>query len=225
MGHTPGNLTLFACQPPTAPQAARRPCRRLGGRKSRKTENCTYFRENTCNLHVFLRKSNVYANNTKPCDLAAHAPSPRPSLRGKGARGHESAAAGNRCGGTGVSPIVPRPSTGQTPTASRIGRARHTRGGRLPPVSTAHAQETARVVDGRPEDAAADAREGTRQQAGDGDAGDGGREARGSGCRGRGPPCGPPGKPQGAQGPRAATRASPPLAPAPSALDKLPSVW
>lgn len=32
-------------------------------------------------------------------------------------------------------------------------------------------------MDGRPEDAAADAREGTRQQAGDGDAGDG--ETRG----------------------------------------------
>ena len=55
-------------------------------------------------------------------------PSPRPSLRGKGARGHESAAAGNRCGGTGGSPIVPPSSTGQTPTAMPIGRARHTRG-------------------------------------------------------------------------------------------------
>ena len=47
----------------------------------------------------------------------------------------------------------------------------------------------------------------------------------GVGCRGRGPPCGPPGKPQGAQGPRAATRASPPLGLGPSTLDKLPSVW
>ena len=41
----------------------------------------------------------------------------------------------------------------------------------LPPVSTTHAQEAARVVDGE-----------TR-----------GCEARGAGCRGRGPPCGPPG--------------------------------
>lgn len=56
------------------------------------------------------------------------APSPRPSLRGKGARGHESAAAGNRCGGTGASPIVPPSSTGQTPAVPPIGRARHTRG-------------------------------------------------------------------------------------------------
>lgn len=75
-------------------------------------------------------------------------PSPRPSLRGKGARGHESAAAGNRCGGTGVSPIVPPSSTGQTPTATPIGRARHTRRRQLLPVSTTHAQEAARVVDG-----------------------------------------------------------------------------
>lgn len=181
-------------------------------------------------------------------------PSPRPSLRGKGARGHESAAAGNRCGGTGASPFVLPSPTGQTPTAPPIGRARHTRGCRLPPVSTTHAQEAARVVDGRPEDAAADAREETRQQTGDaaadareearqqtGDAapthrrerGDGGRGERGDargagcgvGCRGRGPPCGPPGKPQGAQGPRAATRAAPPLGLGPSTLDKLPSVW
>ena len=71
-------------------------------------------------------------------------PSPRPSLRGKGARGHESAAAGNRCGGTGVSPIVLPSSTGQAPTAPPIGRARHTRGCRLPPVSTTHAQKGAR---------------------------------------------------------------------------------
>lgn len=75
-------------------------------------------------------------------------PSPRPSLRGKGARGHESAAAGNRCGGTGASPIEPPSPTGQTPTASSIGRARHTRGRRLPPASTTHAQEAAQVVDG-----------------------------------------------------------------------------
>ena len=47
----------------------------------------------------------------------------------------------------------------------------------------------------------------------------------GVGCRGRGPLCGPPGKPQGAQGPRAATRAAPPLGPGPSTLDKLPPVW
>lgn len=92
------------------------------------------------------------------------------------------------------------------------------------------------MVDGRPEDAAADARVETRQQTGDaapthrrergdGGRGDGGREGCGVGCRGRGPPCGPPGKPQGAQGPRAATRASPPLGLGPSTLDKLPSVW
>lgn len=55
-------------------------------------------------------------------------PSPRPSLRGKGARGHESAAAGNRCGGTGASPIVPPSSTGSPPTSSPVGCARHTRG-------------------------------------------------------------------------------------------------
>ncbi len=75
-------------------------------------------------------------------------PSPRPSLRGKGARGHESAAAGNRCGGTGASPIVPPTSTGSPPTSSPVGCARHTRGCQLPPVSTTHAQEAARVVDG-----------------------------------------------------------------------------
>lgn len=75
-------------------------------------------------------------------------PSPRPSLRGKGARGHDSAAAGIRCGGTGVSPIVPLSSTGAPPTTSPIGCARHTRGCRLPPASTTHAQEAARVVDG-----------------------------------------------------------------------------
>lgn len=75
-------------------------------------------------------------------------PSPRPSLRGKGARGHESAAAGIRCGGTGVSPIVPLSPTGQTPTTSPIGCARHTRRYQLPPASTTHAQEAARVVDG-----------------------------------------------------------------------------
>lgn len=74
-------------------------------------------------------------------------PSPRPSLRGKGARGHESAAAGNRCGGTGASPIgLPSP-TGQTPTAPPIGCARHTRRCRLPPVSTTHAQKEARGED------------------------------------------------------------------------------
>lgn len=112
-------------------------------------------------------------------------PSPRPSLRGKGARGHESAAAGNRCGGTGVSPIVPPSSTGQTPTAPPIGRARHTRGRRLPPVSTTHAQEAARVVDGetrrrscrRPGgNPAADKRRRTHAQ----------ERARGRGTRGRG---------------------------------------
>lgn len=95
------------------------------------------------------------------------------------------------------------------------------------------------MVDGRPEDAAADAREETRQQTGDAapthrrERGDGGRGERGDargagcgvGCRGRGPPCGPPGKPQGAQGPRAASRASPPLGLGPSTLDKLPSMW
>ena len=112
-------------------------------------------------------------------------PSPRPSLRGKGARGHESAAAGNRCGGTGASPFVLPSPTGQTPTAPPIGRARHTRGCRLPPVSTTHAQEAARVVDGRPEDAAADAREETRQQTGDA-AADAREEARGRGTRGAG---------------------------------------
>lgn len=53
-----------------------------------------------------------------------------------------------RCGGTGVSPIVPPSSTGQTPTATPIGRARHTRRRQLLPVSTTHAQEAARVVDG-----------------------------------------------------------------------------
>ena len=130
-------------------------------------------------------------------------PSPRPSLRGKGARGHESAAAGNRCGGTGASPIVPPTSTGSPPTSSPVGCARHTRGCQLPPVSTTHALEAARVVDGE-----------TR-----------GVRGVGVGCRGRGPPCGPPGKPQGAQGPRAATRAAPPLGLGPSTLDKLPSVW
>lgn len=75
-------------------------------------------------------------------------PSPRSSLRGKRARGHESAAAGNRCGGTGASPIVPPSSAGQTPSAPPIGRARHTRGCRLPPTSTTHAQEGTRAVDG-----------------------------------------------------------------------------
>lgn len=62
-----------------------------------------------------------------------------------------------------------------------------------------------------------------------GGAGGGRGDARGAGCgvgcRGRGPPCGPPERPHGAQGPEAAIRASPPLAPAPSVLDKLPSVW
>ena len=129
-------------------------------------------------------------------------PSPRPSLRGKGARGHESAAAGNRCGGTGVSPIVPPSSTGSPPFlfANRMRSA-------YKGVSAASRIHHSRTGGG---------------------AGDGRGDARGAGrggCRGRGPPCGPPGKPQGAQGPRAATRASPPLGLGPSTLDKLPSVW
>lgn len=132
-------------------------------------------------------------------------PSPRPSLRGKGARGHESAAAGNRCGGTGAPPIVPPSPTGQTPTAPPIGRARHTRGvSCLPYPPLTHRRE--------------------RGDGGRGERGDARGAGCGVGCRGRGPPCGPPGKPQGAQGPRAATRAAPPLGLGPSTLDNLPSV-
>ena len=83
------------------PSAAHRSRKRRGGRaaglgvrKSRKTENCTYFRENTCNLHVFLRKSNVYANNTKSCDLAALRPIPPPFPAREGCEGSRI-----RCGG------------------------------------------------------------------------------------------------------------------------------
>lgn len=57
---------------------------------------------------------------------------PRPSPTGpRGARGHDRLRAGTR-----AAHIGPRPSSGQTPTRSAIGRTRHTRGNRLLRVAT-----------------------------------------------------------------------------------------
>ena len=69
-------------------------------------------------------------------------PPPRPLGRG-GARGHDRLRAG-----TGAAHIGPRPSTCPTPSASAVGRARHTRGSGFLRVAT-HTRLTNRSVSGK----------------------------------------------------------------------------
>lgn len=130
MGHTPRNLTLFAHLPPTAAASGAEAVPLGSVYANPGKQKIAHIFAKIHAIYTFFCENRMFMQTTQdPATLLRFVPSPRPSLRGKGARGHVSAAAGNRCGGTGASPIVPPSSAGQTPTAPPTGRARHTRRG------------------------------------------------------------------------------------------------